>query len=67
MAEDLLRRLAARQIDRCYCLAWEFAINLPAEIEKLEQEHGVRLRLIEIPREIMDAPGRKCPGSRQRR
>ncbi len=61
MADELLRTLAAEKIDRCYCLAWAFAINLPAEMEKLEQAHGVRLRLVQIPREIIDAPGRKLP------
>ena len=61
MAVNLLKTLAADQIEQCYCLAWAFAINLPEEIEKLEQEHGVRLRLVQIPREIMDAPGRKVP------
>ena len=61
MAEDLVRALAAGQIDRCYCLAWEFAMNLPLEVEELGQAHGVDLRLVQIPREIMDAPGRKVP------
>ena len=61
MAEVLLKTLAAEHVDRCYCLAWAFAMNLPAEIEKLEQEHGVRLRLVQIPPEIVHAPGRKVP------
>ena len=60
-AEDLLRTLAAEHIEQCYCLAWAFANNLPAEIEQLEQAHGVRLRLVQIPRETIDAPGRKVP------
>ena len=60
-AEDLMRTLAAERIDRCHCLAWEFAVNLPTEIGELEQKHGVRLRLVEIPREIIDVPGRKMP------
>jgi len=61
LAEDLLRTLAAVRIDRCYCLAWEFAINLPVNIGDLEQKHGVRLRLVQIPRELMDVPGRRVP------
>jgi len=61
MAEKLLRTLAAERIDRCYCLAWEFAINLPANMEDLEQKHGVQLRLVQIPREIIDAPGKRSP------
>ncbi|MEI8375212.1 MAG: site-specific DNA-methyltransferase [Planctomycetota bacterium] len=61
MAEDLLKRVTAEHFNQCYCLAWAFAHNLPAEIEELEQKHGVRLRLVQIPREIIDAPGRKVP------
>jgi hypothetical protein len=61
MAEDVLRLLAAERVDRCYCLAWEFAINLPANIEDLERKHGARLRLVQIPREIMDVPARRAP------
>jgi DNA modification methylase len=61
MAEDLVKTLAAERVDCCYCLAWEFAMNLPTTIEDLEQKYGVRLRLVQIPREIMDAPGRESP------
>ena len=61
VAEDLLRTLAAGNIEQCYCLAWAFANNLPLEIEQLEQAHGVRLRLVQIPPEIIDAPGKEVP------
>jgi len=38
----------------CYCLAWEFEMDLRLEINALEKSHGVRLILIQIPREIME-------------
>jgi len=61
MAEDLIRALAAQGIDRCYCLAWEFAVNLPADIAEWEQKHEVQLRLVQIPREIADEVGNRLP------
>lgn len=38
----------------CYCLAWEFEMDLRLTINALEQEYGVRIKLIQIPREIME-------------
>jgi adenine-specific DNA-methyltransferase len=39
---------------RLTCLAWEFETNLRASIRQLELEHGVAIRLLQIPREIME-------------
>jgi DNA modification methylase len=39
---------------KCYCLAWEFEMDLRLTTTALEQELGVRLMLIQIPREIME-------------
>lgn len=44
----------------CYCLAWEFEMDLRLTTAALEQELGVKLMLIRIPREIMEK-NRKNP------
>jgi DNA modification methylase len=36
------------------CLAWEFEMNLSEERLRLEAELGVRIRLVPIPREVME-------------
>ncbi|MFC1762697.1 DNA methyltransferase [Planctomycetota bacterium] len=38
----------------CYCLAWEFEMDLRLTTAALEKELGVKLMLIQIPREIME-------------
>lgn len=42
------------------CLAWEFEMDLPMECHDLEQELGVKIKLVRIPREIMEK-NRKDP------
>src|SRR5690606_31113327 len=37
-----------------YCLAWEFQMELRQFCLSLEAEFGVRIKLIPIPREIME-------------
>lgn len=37
-----------------HCLAWEFEMELKRNAEALEHEHGVKMRLIRIPREVME-------------
>ncbi len=44
----------------CYCLAWEFEMDLRLTTAALEKELGVKLKLIQIPREIMEK-NRKGP------
>ena len=44
----------------CYCLAWEFEMDLHLTVNALAQELGVKLKLIQIPREIMEK-NRKAP------
>jgi adenine-specific DNA-methyltransferase len=36
------------------CLAWEFEMDLRLTCNRLEQELGVKIKLIQIPREIME-------------
>jgi DNA modification methylase len=38
----------------CYCLAWEFEMDLRLTTQALERELGVKLKLVQIPREIME-------------
>jgi DNA modification methylase len=44
----------------CFCLAWEFEMELRQACLALEAEFGVKLKLIPIPREIMEK-NRKNP------
>jgi hypothetical protein len=44
----------------CFCLSWEFEMDLRLTTSALEQELGVKLKLIQIPREIMEK-NRKGP------
>ena len=44
----------------CYCLAWEFEMDLRLSTAALEKDLGVKLKLIQIPREIMER-NRKGP------
>ena len=37
-----------------HCLAWEFEMELKRSAEALEHEYGVKVRLIRIPREVME-------------
>ena len=38
----------------CYCLAWEFEMDIRLHTEALRKELGAKLKLIQIPREIME-------------
>jgi adenine-specific DNA-methyltransferase len=44
----------------CYCLAWEFEMDLHLLVNALVPELGVKLKLVQIPREIMEK-NRKAP------
>ena len=43
-----------------FCLAWEFQMELRQHCLALEAEHGIRIKLVPIPREIMEK-NRKSP------
>lgn len=43
------------------CLAWEFEMDLRLTCNSLEAEHGVRIKLIPIPREIMEKNRKEPP------
>ena len=48
----------AKQI---YCLSWEFEMDLRLECNRLEKEFGVEIKLIQIPREIMEKNRKEPP------
>lgn len=43
------------------CLAWEFEMDLRLTCSALEAEHGIRIKLIPIPREIMEKNRKEPP------
>jgi DNA modification methylase len=51
---------AAAGARECYCLAWEFEMDLHLTVNALEKETSVRLKPVQIPREIMEK-NRKSP------
>jgi adenine-specific DNA-methyltransferase len=53
-ARALAQAVAAAGAKECFCLAWEFEMDLRLTASALEQEFGVKLKLIQIPREIME-------------
>jgi len=59
-AVALAKAVAKAGGEECYVLAWEFEMDLPLQIAALERELGVKLKLIQIPREIMEK-NRKGP------
>lgn len=59
-ARELAKAVKATGGRECYCLAWEFEMDLRLTTAALEKELGVTLKLIQIPREIMEK-NRKGP------
>jgi adenine-specific DNA-methyltransferase len=59
-AEAVAQATAQAGGRECYCLAWEFEMELRQHCLALEAELGVKLKLIQIPREIMEK-NRKAP------
>jgi DNA modification methylase len=59
-ARAVAKAVAATGGQECYCLAWEFEMDLRLTLSALEQETGVKLKPIPIPREIMER-NRKSP------
>lgn len=59
-AKDVAQAVAQAGGKQCYCLAWEFEMDLRLTTAALEKELGVKLMLIQIPREIMEK-NRKNP------
>jgi DNA modification methylase len=45
----------------CFCLAWEFEMDLRFTLTAIEQELGVKLKPVQIPREIMEKNRKEPP------
>jgi adenine-specific DNA-methyltransferase len=59
-AADVASAAASAGAKEVVCLAWEFEMDLRIECNRLEQETGILIKLIMIPREIMEK-NRKDP------
>ena len=59
-AREVAKAVAQSGAKECYILAWEFEMDLRLTTAALERELGVKLMLIQIPREIMEK-NRKNP------
>ena len=59
-AQELAKAVATAGGHECYVLAWEFEMDLRLTTAAIEKELGVKLKLIQIPREIMER-NRKNP------
>ena len=57
-AARAVREAGAKEVA---CLAWEFEMDLRLACNALEAEHGIRIRLIPIPREIMEKNRKEPP------
>jgi adenine-specific DNA-methyltransferase len=53
-ATEVAKAAAQAGGKECYCLAWEFEMDIRLHTEALRKELGVKLKLIQIPREIME-------------
>jgi hypothetical protein len=60
-AEAVARAAAYAGGREVYCLAWEFEMDLRLECNRLEKELGIAIKLIQIPREIMEKNRREPP------
>ena len=59
-ARAVAQATAAAGGRECYCLTWEFEMDLHLLVNALTTELGVKLKLVQIPREIMEK-NRKAP------
>ncbi|MBD2162543.1 site-specific DNA-methyltransferase [Limnothrix sp. FACHB-1083] len=53
-AKQVAQAVKAAGGRECFCLAWEFEMDLHLLINALAQELGVKLKMVQIPREIME-------------
>jgi DNA modification methylase len=53
-AKELAKAVVQAGGKECFCLAWEFEMDLRLTLSALEQDLGVKLKPIQIPREIME-------------
>ncbi|MBM4312937.1 MAG: site-specific DNA-methyltransferase [Deltaproteobacteria bacterium] len=59
--EDVAKAVKEAGAKEVACLAWEFEMDLRLTCNALEAEHGIRIKLIPIPREIMEKNRKEPP------
>jgi len=59
--EDVAKAIKEAGAKEIACLAWEFEMDLRLTCNALEAEHGIRIKLIPIPREIMEKNRKEPP------
>jgi len=52
--KNVAEATAAAGSKEVHCLAWEFEMELKRNAQALETEYGIKIRLIRIPREVME-------------
>lgn len=60
-AKAVARAAAEAGAQQIYCLSWEFEMDLRLECNRLEKELDVEIKLIQIPREIMEKNRKEPP------
>jgi len=60
-AKEVAKAFAQAGAKECYCLAREFEMDLNLTTAALEKELGIKLKLIQIPREIMEKNRKSSP------
>jgi adenine-specific DNA-methyltransferase len=60
-AKGVAQAAADAGAQQVYCLSWEFEMDLRLECNRLEKELGVEIKLIQIPREIMEKNRKEPP------
>ena len=60
-AKDVAAAAADAGGKEVFCLSWEFEMDLRIECNRLEKELGVSIKLMQIPREIMEKNRKEPP------
>lgn len=60
-ARDVANAAAGMGAKECYCLAWDFEMDIRQKMTAIEQEFEIKLYPVKIPREVMEK--NRKPGS----
>lgn len=60
-AKSVAQAAADAGAKQIYCLSWEFEMDVRLECNRLEKELGAEIKLIQIPREIMEKNRKEPP------
>jgi hypothetical protein len=62
-ARDVAKAVSGMGAKECYCLAWDFEMDIRQKMAAIEQELGVKLYPVKIPREVMEKNRKASSGS----